>query len=229
MQTPTSSSEAWNIYRQNAQGGLSQWLEKRYPRVLTLVGDECFHQLATTFCQSNLPNSSQVEDYGQAFPLFLASLSETNANLSELPYLAEVAQLDNVCYQSYYATNRTPWPQQHFLALTPEAQANCRFFLAQDVYLLQSEWDLLLLTQDNNTTLTLNEIMQTHQYVVSRSSLTVNIQEVEPQDFALLNHIVQGRTLNEIAEHSSALLPRFTHLLNIGWISHFREQGLCDS
>jgi hypothetical protein len=82
------------IYRNTFASVLVNALRLSYPAVEKLVGAEFFEGAARLFIPAHPPASACLDDYGDAFPEFLAGF----APASSLPYLPEVARLEwQVC------------------------------------------------------------------------------------------------------------------------------------
>ena len=79
-----------SIYRNTATSVLVNALRLAFPAVQRLVGAECFEGAARRFVDVSSPRSAWLEEYGAAFPTFLAQLSD----LASIPYLADVAHLE---------------------------------------------------------------------------------------------------------------------------------------
>lgn len=79
-----------SIYRNTATSVLVNALRLAFPAVQRLVGAECFEGAARRFIAASPPRSAWLDEYGAAFPAFLAQLSET----ASVPYLADVAYLE---------------------------------------------------------------------------------------------------------------------------------------
>ncbi|WP_321782207.1 DNA-binding domain-containing protein [Burkholderia pyrrocinia] len=79
-----------SIYRNTLTSVLVNALRLAFPAVLRLVGAECFEGAARRFIDASPPRSAWLDEYGAAFPAFLAQLSD----LASIPYLADVAHLE---------------------------------------------------------------------------------------------------------------------------------------
>ena len=75
------------VYRNNVQHGLSVALATRFPVIERLVGADFFAATARVFAAQHPPETPVLQDWGEAFPTFLAGFEPA----AELPYLADVA------------------------------------------------------------------------------------------------------------------------------------------
>jgi hypothetical protein len=78
------------VYRNTFASVLLNALRLSYPAVEKLVGAEFFEGAARLFISAHPPATACLDDYGDAFPEFLAGF----APASSLPYLPEVAALE---------------------------------------------------------------------------------------------------------------------------------------
>lgn len=78
------------IHRHTATGALVTALGLSYPAVRALVGAECFESAARLFIAQAPPRGAWLDEYGEAFPGFLARLPE----VAPLAYLADIARLE---------------------------------------------------------------------------------------------------------------------------------------
>ncbi|KWF75748.1 hypothetical protein WL93_28510 [Burkholderia diffusa] len=79
-----------SIYRNTKTSVLVNALRLAFPAVQRLIGAQCFEGAARHFIDTSPPHSAWLDEYGAAFPAFLAQLPD----LVSITYLAEVAQLE---------------------------------------------------------------------------------------------------------------------------------------
>ena len=96
-------SRRFSVYRNNVAVGLIGALEARYPVARRIVGADVFRALARALRYARKPRSPVMIAYGDDFPDFLA---EAGAAL-DLPYLADVARLENAWVEAYHAEDAT--------------------------------------------------------------------------------------------------------------------------
>lgn len=92
------------IYRNAVASTQIEALRASYPAVLALVGETFFDAAAARFRQSHPSTSGNLQYFGQAFPQFLAAMSEAQS----LDYLADVARLDWLRQESALAADASP-------------------------------------------------------------------------------------------------------------------------
>ncbi|MDR3098129.1 MAG: DNA-binding domain-containing protein [Paraburkholderia sp.] len=98
------SQACLNIYRNTASGVLASALRLAFPAVRRLVGEDFFEGAAHLFCSAAPPRSAWLDEYGAAFPGFLAQMPQ----MISLPYVADVAQLEWQVNGVLHAPDRAP-------------------------------------------------------------------------------------------------------------------------
>jgi hypothetical protein len=94
----------FGVYRNNVFASLTGCLAARFPVVARLVGEEFFNAVARVFVERHPPTSPALFEYGDEFPLFLASFGPTKS----LPYLPDVARLEWHVATAYHAADAQP-------------------------------------------------------------------------------------------------------------------------
>ena len=84
------------VYTANAAVNAERALAARYPTVQAMLGEETFVPMARAFWRQHPPSRGDLAQWGDALPAFLAAAPQ----LAELPYLADVARLDNAVTQA---------------------------------------------------------------------------------------------------------------------------------
>jgi hypothetical protein len=104
------------VYRNNVAVGLIGALEKRYPVTRRLVGDEFFRGLARAFMAANKPDSPVLIHYGAGFADFIENFEPAR----EIPYLPDVARLENFWVEAYHAAEAKPLALDDLATIPPE-------------------------------------------------------------------------------------------------------------
>ena len=71
----------------------------RYPVTRRLVGDDFFRAMARAFVAAQKPRSPVLIHYGADFPAFVEAFEPAR----EIPYLTDVARLENAWVEAYHA------------------------------------------------------------------------------------------------------------------------------
>ena len=87
---PERQARGLRAYRANAQATAARALAAAFPTVAALLCDETFNAVAARHWQLHPPERGDLAQFGTAFASALAD----DPQLSDLPYLADVARLD---------------------------------------------------------------------------------------------------------------------------------------
>lgn len=136
------------IYRNNVIYSLREVLGEDFPVVKQLLGADAFNALAVDFARHTLPNAADLSTYGGGFADFI----ETHAALTDLPYLSDVARLENACREVYYGEQEQPIDPAQLSAMSESDIAQTKFFLRPTTRVLSLVWAV-------------DEIWQAHQQI----------------------------------------------------------------
>lgn len=106
LQTWNGSDPArrFAVYRNNVVVSLIDALADSFPVTQELVGEAFFRAMAKSFALANPPRSPVMATYGDGFPDFVAGFPQA----AGLPYLGDVARLEWLRIEAYYAADRIP-------------------------------------------------------------------------------------------------------------------------
>ena len=91
----TTTAANLKVYRHNWLFGLLAALQRRYPTVEKVLQPDNFKFLAREFIYQQPSRVSNIDNYGENFVAFLRQRPELQA----LPYLSDLAQLDDVYFR----------------------------------------------------------------------------------------------------------------------------------
>ncbi|MEP3245399.1 MAG: DNA-binding domain-containing protein [Sneathiella sp.] len=200
-----SAQQRFAVYRNNVVSSLISALKTAFPAVSRIVGDEFFEAMAAVFVRTHPPSSPLMMFYGEAFPAFLESFEP----VAELPYLSEVARLEQVRRQIYHAADASALPAD-FLSTIPEDKLPGLVFdlhPASDVlafdYPVFSIWALTMQNADQP-----QSDLPPHgeDGVVWREGDQVLMRTLSPGGASFLADLGQGKTFAESAEGASGIL-----------------------
>ena len=92
-------AKRFSVYRNNVAASLIAAMEARFPVVRRLVGEEFFRGLARAYTARHKPASAVIIHYGAGFADFIAAFEPAK----DLPYLADVARLENAWVEAYHS------------------------------------------------------------------------------------------------------------------------------
>jgi hypothetical protein len=113
------AGERLAVYKNNVYSTLIDALAAAFPAVARLVGADFFRYAAQVFVARRPPRSAVLADYGDAFPGFLARF----APAASVPYLADVARLEQLYLEAYHAAEAAPVSAERFAAALADPHA----------------------------------------------------------------------------------------------------------
>ncbi len=200
-----SAAQRFAVYRNNVVSSLIAALKTAFPAISRIVGDEFFEAMAAVFVRAHPPSSPLMMFYGEAFPVFL----ETFEPVAELPYLSEVARLEQVRRQIYHAADASALPAD-FLSTISEAKLPDLVFdlhPASDVlafrYPVFSIWALTMQSADQpQSDLPSNG----EEGIVWREGDQGLMRTLSPGGARFIADLGQGKTFADSAEGASEIL-----------------------
>ena len=133
-----SAGKRFAVYRNNVVVGLTEALEAAFPVVRKLVGEAFFAAMAGEFLRRHPPQSRIMMLYGAEFPGFLSRFPP----VATLPYLPDVARLEQALRESYHAADADPVAPEVLAAIPEAAFLTSRLALAPALRLIRSPWPI---------------------------------------------------------------------------------------
>ncbi len=125
-----------NIYRNTFIGTLTTALRLSFPAVYRLVGAEFFESAARIFIEAEPPRSAYLDEYGEAFPQFLARF----APASSVPYLSGVARLEWAVSRAHHAPDVEALDLSSLSELDPADHSRIAFVPHPSVGLVRADY-----------------------------------------------------------------------------------------
>ena len=185
------------IHRNNTTILLTEALAATFHIVHELVGEEFFAQMARAFVRIHPPTSPCLFEYGQGFPAFLQSL----AALSEMPYVADVAELEWQWNSALFAAEAKPLTAEALAAIPPEELAghhlrphpSVRFVTSP--YPIKKIWDMHQPDADPDMGVDLND--GGDAVLIVRPHADVGIHQLSLNAYVMASRLAEGATLAE--------------------------------
>jgi hypothetical protein len=190
------------VYRNNVAVALIGALEARYPVVRRLVGDEFFRAMAGAFVAAEKPRSPALMLYGDGFPAFVAGFPPASA----IPFLADVAQLENAWVEAYHAAEADPLGLDALAAIAPDGLEALRFRPHPAARLLRfshpaaSIWSASQGEGEPRTP----EVWSAEEALVARPDADVSVRVLPAGGFAFAAALFAGASLGEAAALAAA-------------------------
>jgi hypothetical protein len=213
------------VYRNNVVAGLGKTLKIRFPVVEKIVGEEFFAAMAGVFVRERPPRSPLLAVYGDDFPAFIAAFEPTR----DLPYLADVAQLEAARTRSYHAADATPLGVEQFATLDRQAVGAIRVDMHPSTGIVRSAHPIVTIWAMNSGEQELAPITnwRGEDALVSRPHLEVEVRTLPPGGAAFLLALAAGSPLGKAAEAAFADDPNFDLTGNLaGFIGSGLVRGI---
>ncbi len=202
-----SAEDRLRVYQANVFISLKDVLASTFARVHSLVGEDCFYTLAFQFIAKHPPESGCLLEYGQALPDFIEQIPQ----MKNWPYLGDVARLDWMLNEAYYAADADSLDATVIQALPPEflPKVTVQFppstaFL-QSKFPLQQIWEVAL---EKSTEFV--DWRAGHGHVmVTRPAMEVEVFWLEPESYAFLNALFLQCTLETAYEKAAQINSNF--------------------
>lgn len=169
-----------NVYRQSVIGFHQNALRLAYPVINRIVGQDYFDQLAWHHYQRVGMNVASLNQYGHDFAESLHSLLSTRQELAEFNYLPNLAQLEWLMQQSYYARDSQAF---NYAKLSNKAPDEVYLHLQPSIKLISSIWPL-------------RELIEEERVVVER------VQEEQAKGQLLETDAEASYEISAVTEHS---------------------------
>ncbi len=187
----------FDVYRNNVASSLTEVLEKGFPVLQKLLGDAYFKALALAFLRKNPPKTRIMMLYGAEMPGFL----EAFPPLSHLPYLADVARLEQGLRESYHAADAAPLAPEGLATLAPQDLMATRFCFAPAVRLLTSDYPVWSIWWANTQADAPRPVMRAETVLLVRPGFDPEPHLLPPGGGAFMASLMAGNSLEEACQN----------------------------
>jgi hypothetical protein len=193
----------FGVYRNNVVTGLVDALAARFPVTQALVGEEFFRAMARIHARQAPPRSPVMLHYGSAFPDFVAAFPPAAA----VPYLADVARLEDARSRAYHAADVVPLGAAEFAAVTAEHLGDARVRMHPAAAILRSGHPVVSIWSAHQEQHPSAVAWEPEDALVTRPRLEVEVRRLRPGTAAFLAALAAGATVAKAADagaHDSA-------------------------
>ncbi len=218
------------IYQSNVRGALRDTLKQIYPVCLRIVGENYFSQIADQYIRKHPSTCSNLNEYGQNFSSFIQALLAQRSELSDFPYLSDLAKLERLYHDLYYVGNDTVFDFERFAALSETQHQTLHFELSNALKLMKTPFPVLAIWQVNRGIETSVETIQMPKQeqtlAIFRQQLQVEIENIRFELHQFLEAMAKGTTLSELINRFESvdnfdINHHLTELITKGWINGF--------
>lgn len=179
----------FSVYRNNVAGSLTEALRASFPVIEKLLGPEYFAALAGVFLRAHPPSSRVMMLYGEKMPAFLEGFPP----LANLPYLADVARLEQAMREAYHARDSHVAPRAA-LAIPPERFLAAKLQLVPAVQVVQSRYPVVSIWRANAQN-GAAPVMQPEDALVLRDGYDPSVHLLRNGGAAFVAALMAGKTI----------------------------------
>lgn len=189
------STKRYAVYRNNVTISLIRAMEANFPITQRLLGEQYFSGLAREFVQKHPPQSPLIFHYGDAFSAFLKAQDD----LSDYPYLSDIAQLEQQIRQSYHEADADVLSATDLTQIDQQDLMDARFVRHPAMALLQSQYAVLTIynANANADAKSVKDINIGECVLITRAQHDVELYHLEPSQFVFFQSLASAATLGE--------------------------------
>jgi hypothetical protein len=187
---PSDTAIRFKVYRNNVRHSLTRALAAQFPVVEDLVGPDFFTAMAQVFIASTPLRSPVLLHYGETFAAFLTDF----APVKHLPYLADVARLEDARSRAYHAADADAVSAA---ALVGADLPTLRLTLHPSVILYQSSFPAVRIWQAHQPQSGTPDFHPAPDYalVARQPDFSVIVAAVDAATYSVLAALRSGRSL----------------------------------
>lgn len=183
------------VHRNNLFVGLAEALAARFPVCQRLVGEEFFRAMARAYAAKHRPRSPVLISYGDDFPDFIRGFTPAN----EVPYLADMAQLEVARSSAYHAAEATPLRTETIACVRSEDLIETRLGLHPSVRLVRSPYPVATIwaAHQEGSHIEPPALWEAEEVLVLRPEADVLMHRLPVGGHSFITALLAGQTLAE--------------------------------
>ncbi|HZD54331.1 MAG TPA: DNA-binding domain-containing protein [Woeseiaceae bacterium] len=206
-QQGVSVEERLAVHRNNVYSQLMGALGDAYPAVRRLIGEGFFRFMAAEYLQAYPPRSAMLSDHGKCLPGFLEGFEPART----VPYLPDVARLEQLYLESYHAAETGPIPQSAFKKYLSEVVVRPPLRLHPSARLMTSPFPISRIWEMNvqpTPVVGRQRVPEGAEYLlIVRPEAAVEVRRIARGAHAALAAIERGRPVSEAMAAGAAVDP----------------------
>lgn len=206
IKPPAEMPVAFAVYRNTWLKGLLDALAANYPTVAMILGADAFAAVALAFARAHPARTPVLALYGAEFPEFV----QRNDWGRELPYLRDVAVLERLWTECFFAADAPMLDPQDYAALRPAQLLNFRVSLHPATRIARFESPAVTIWQAHRVEGDLEEIEPewvAEHALVTRRGAAVTVSLVDEVSYALLQHLEREQSLGSAIAAAAEACP----------------------
>jgi len=196
-----------DVYRRSIVGNLVRALHATYPVVAKIVGEAFFKALSRAYVRAHPSQSGDLNEYGFQFAQFVSEWPHAR----DLAYLPDVASMEWLVQQAYYATNFEP-DLTTLGECSPERYGELLFEFHPAFSRMDSQWPLDAIWRVNSERyeddMTV-DFTQGAKLVISRRDEMVHVDALTSAQATFIDALVSKLSLSEATEKACVVDPNF--------------------
>ncbi len=207
------ATKRFAVYRNNVTLSLISALEKNFPAIRRLVGEEFFAAMARIFVTNHPPHSRLLAEYGGGFPAFLESFEP----LAAYRYMSDVARLERAWLDVYHEEDAPALDGAVLGAMAPDRLFETRFIAHPAARLMTFNFAAVSIMSANRAAGDVPAINpnQSEYGLLTRPQLSVVLRHVTPSTYMFLSVLLGGHSLGEAARQAQDAHQDFDLATNI--------------
>lgn len=201
-------SERLKIYHANVVGSTVKTLQANFPLLQKLIGEDFFRSMASAYTIENPPQAGCLNLYGSEFDRFI----ENHAPAKHLPYLSDIARLEQAVSKAYNAPDDTALDINALNTVPHNELSDIILNLRPSSTLLQSSYPLeeiraLCLDETQNAP----DLSQNYytRLLILRPEIDVTIITLAQDEFMILTNLQKDLSLGDSLQPILETNPHF--------------------
>jgi hypothetical protein len=195
-----SVDERIDIYRNNVISSLKSVLSNKYPVVKNILGLKFFSQIAVYFINKYPPKTSSLIYWAEDFPSFTNDFKP----LEEYPYIYDIAQLELLSYQTYYAREDEILLAADLQSIDPSNFDNLSLVLRDTTQVLSLDYEIYNLWQEylkkEKTTTAIKCNKKTNYLLINRLNYEVKVEPIQELEYFFIKSQNEGKNIGNFIE-----------------------------
>lgn len=211
------AAPSFAVYRNTWLKGLLDALDANYPTVATILGADLFKFVAVEFAREHPPATPVLALYGADFPDFL----EANEVGREVPYIGDIARLERLWTECFFAPDAPAIEQRDYAVLRPAQMVSLRTRMHPATRFARFETPAVTIWQAHRLPGEFEPIepdWRSESALVTRRGSAVSVNPIDDAVRHILEEIGRGQTLglaitNAAETHQNADLAEAVALI----------------
>ena len=203
---PAEAPPAFAVYRNTWLKGLLDALDANYSTVAMILGADAFEAVALEFAHEHPAQTPVLALYGAEFPTFVGGQLG-----DEVPYLSDVAALERLWTESFFAPDAETLAPQQYAALTPTQLLGLHSRLHPAARIARFQTPAVTIWQAHRAAdgdfEEIEPEWRPENALLTRRELSVNVTLVADATYHILFEIERGRTIGAAIGSAAEACP----------------------